>query len=79
VNLDKVKLAELVVRSFNNNELTKKEVRAMLKALWKKYWKQGLDSFQEKIVLTSHIHFPQSREKRYNYTREVLARLNKKI
>ena len=37
-----------------------------------------LDSFQEKVVLSSHICFPDSREERGKYTREALARLTRK-
>ncbi len=78
MGLDKVKLVELVVKSFTHKELAEKEVRKMIKALWKKYWEQGLDSFQEKVVLSSHILFPDSKEERDKYIREVLDRLNRK-
>ena len=76
--LDKIKLAELVTSSLGGKQLTEKETEKMLEALWKKYWKQGLDSFQEKVVLSSHICFPDSREERGKYTREALARLTRK-
>ncbi len=77
--LDKVKLTELVVKSFTHKQVTKKEAKKMLVALWKKYRKQGLDSFQEKVVLSSFILFPNSKKERDNYIRGVLARLSSKI
>lgn len=76
MSLDKVKLTELVTRSFAHERLTEREARKMLKALWEKYWKQELNSFQEKVVLCSHILHPESKEKRDDYIRGVLARLN---
>ncbi len=79
MGLDKVKLTELVIKSFTHKQLAEKEARKMLKALWKKYWEQGLDSFQEKVVLSSYILSPDSKKERDNYIRGVLARLNSKI
>ena len=74
--LGKVELEMLVIKAFSHKELTEKESRQMLKALWKKYWGQGgLDSFQERVVLASHISFPDSKEDRDDYIRQALARL----
>lgn len=76
MNLNKVKLTELVTKSFSHKKLTKKETRKMLEALWEKYWKQELNSFQEKVVLSSYILFPdpENKKERDNYIKEVLAR-----
>lgn len=79
MGLTKVELTELVTKSFTNKKITKKEARKMLKALWEKYWKQGLDSFREKVVLSSFIFSPDSKKKRSDYIREVLDRLNSKV
>lgn len=75
MSLDKVTLTELVKNSFDGRQLTEKNKKRMLNALWKKYWKKGLDSFREKIVLSSFILYPNSKEARATYTQEVLKRL----
>ena len=79
MKINKIELTDLVIRSFTYKQLTEKETRKMLKALWKKYWKQGLDSFQEKVVLSSHICFPNSKKERDNYIKEIIDRLSKKV
>lgn len=77
--LSKVELQKLVIRSYSYKHLTEKETKKMLGALWKKFRKQGLDSFQERVVLSSYICFPDSKKERDNYTREALIRLTRKI
>lgn len=76
--LSKVELKKLVVKAWGHEQLTEKESRKMLKTLWKKYWDQKLDSFQEKVVLCSYILSPFSKEERDNYIKEVLDRLTNK-
>ena len=73
--LNKVELQKLVVRTVNYDTLTKKEAKRMLKALWSKYWGEGLDSFKERVALASYITFPASKEDRDVYIRKNLARL----
>jgi hypothetical protein len=76
--LSKVELQILVIKAFSYKELTDKETKKMLKALWKKYWWKGLDNFQERVVLSSYICHPDSKEKRDDYIRVALARLTSK-
>ncbi|GEM_PF-5353037 len=79
MSLSQVKLTELVLKSFDGERVTEKNSRKMLKALWKKYWGNGLDSFREKLVLASFIHYPNydndSREARIKYVTAALERL----
>ncbi len=75
--LNKVELHTLVIKAYGYKELTEKETKRMLRALWKKFWKQGLDSFQERVVLSSYISFPDSKEGRDDYIRQALQRLMK--
>lgn len=76
--LSKVELQILVTNAYDHKELTEKEAKKMLKALWKKYWWKGLDSFQERVVLSSYICHPDSKEKRDDYIRAALDRLTSK-